>query len=651
MIRLTDASLLAFTKLRSHKLRNLVTILLASTLFGVLIAASLMMNGLLSGIDLFRKEGLASRYIVSVSNAPTDTDGFYKVARDPQLIARAKERYESIVAQKTAEAKRLGIPYSHISDTPPYSQTADGTTRLSVNDTNGIVQQLLKERYSTAPAFDDNKLSKTAGRYGAVNLFTEELYAIKKGASLSPLIGGQEHFSDQSDETAGAGLRAPSLVNSSSMAIAPSSITDPFTLPNNAGWKPDETTLPIILPQNVIEQLLSLEKLPTSATGAEKFQRLRLIRDNITNLTFTMCYRNSTSQALIQQAIQQKKEMAANRNNKNYQKPALIYGLPDPTKCQNAVVISDTRTVVEKDRAAKQALFDAKFGKETAPVSRLISFKVVGMSPGSSEVLNPEQEQQKEKARTASDILADLLRTEGLGQAIPRNLYDQLPNKAAYADLLAYEPLYLLGNEDNKQRFVEFATASDAQRFINEQSCTVQYDNTCKPAGNPYIAHLAFSNSAALDDLRAIIQQWSLYVGAVIMALAMLIMWIAIGRTIVDSRHETAVFRAIGFKRADIAIIYLLYAVLLSIIVAIAALGMGFAIAHALDAHFGSHLTAQAQYGFGTIDTPHTIRLVGINTQHIGFIMLACVTIGLLSALPPLLRNARRSPIRDMREL
>lgn len=59
------------------------------------------------------------------------------------------------------------------------------------------------------------------------------------------------------------------------------------------------------------------------------------------------------------------------------------------------------------------------------------------------------------------------------------------PNKADYADLLTYDPLYLIGNEDNKRRFVEFANASDAQRFIDEQSCTVQYDNSCKPIGHP----------------------------------------------------------------------------------------------------------------------------------------------------------------------
>ena len=64
MIRLADIVLLTYTKLRARKIRTFITVLLASMLFGVLISASLIANGLFRGIDSFRKEGLTSRYIV-----------------------------------------------------------------------------------------------------------------------------------------------------------------------------------------------------------------------------------------------------------------------------------------------------------------------------------------------------------------------------------------------------------------------------------------------------------------------------------------------------------------------------------------------------------------------------------------------------------
>jgi hypothetical protein len=207
-----------------------------------------------------------------------------------------------------------------------------------------------------------------------------------------------------------------------------------------------------------------------------------------------------------------------------------------------------------------------------------------------------------------------------------------------------------MGNEDNKRRFVEFASASDAQKFIDEQGCTVQYDNSCKPIGRPYQASLAFSNSAALDDMQNMFKKWSVYVMIGVVTLAALIMWITIGRTIVDGRHETAVFRAIGFKRIDIVLVYMLYAIILSTLVAVFAGIIGFTGAYILDNQFAPQLTAQAQYGFGAISSNNSIRLVGIDLQQILFILLACILTGLLSVVPPLVRNIRRSPISDMRE-
>lgn len=613
MIKLTDACLLAFTKLRARKLRTGITVLLASLLFGVVITASLATNGLIASINSFRKEGLTSRYIVSIFNAPGKVDEFYNTIRDPLLIAEAKQRYEALVKEKEAAAKQLGITYSHISDTPPHLQSADGTTRLSIHDPNGITWQLLKEKYSPTPAFDEAKLSKLAAQYGVINRFTEEIYHIKRDASLVPLIDGKEHFYDASDESSPT-LQDMSPVNPTGIVIAPKEITKGLILPRNAGWQPDGSSLPIILPQNVIEQLLQLEKLPSNASPQDKFERLKIIRNRIINLQFKMCYRNSVSQSLLQQALQQKKEIAHNQDKKEYKKPALLYELPNPTTCENARVVSDLRTPAEKQQAASQAIFDAKFGKETAAISRLVTFKVVGMSP-SAEVLNPEQLQQREKSRTASDILADILRTEGIGQAIPKHLYDQIPNKAAYADLLHYKPLYIGGNEDNKRRFLEFASASSAQKFIDEQGCTLQYDNSCKPLGHPYQLNLAFSNSSALDDAQATIHTWFVYATLGVAAIASLITWIAVGRTIVDGRHETAVFRAIGFKRIDITAVYLLYTVALSILIALLASVIGFAGSYLLQRQFAPQLTTQAQYGFGAIHSTNSVHLIGINPQ------------------------------------
>lgn len=647
MIKLSDTTLLAFTKLRTRKIRTIITILLASLLFGVLVAASLVMTGVFRSVEAFREDGLTSRYIVSVFNAPGDPLALQKLLRDPKLIAQAKDRYEKLVDEKKAEATKLGITYNQASDQPPYSISTDGTERLSINDQNGIVHDILKEKFSGDPAFDDKKLESVAKEYGAIKTFTEEGYYIARGSSLITFKDGKEVFYDQSDEAETNANYTTPLIDPTRMTVTPPEIADSFLLPNNAGWQPDGKSLPIILPQNIVEQVLGLEKLPATASASEKLDRLKTVRDKAKDLSFQACYRNAESQARIQSAIQQKKEIAANKDKNDYEEPKIIEVLPDPTKCEDVTYPSNTSS--DDSAKDKQAIFDQRFGKDATPVSYFVSFKVVGVSPAEAGVQRPDQ-QSDDQIRSLEDVVSNLLKTSSIGQAIPKTLYDQLPDKTKYANLFTYTPTYLFGNEDNKHRFVEFASASDAAKFIDEQSCTMSYDNTCQPLGRPYQASLAFSNSSALDDIQNTVKQWFTYAMLGVIVLAAAIMWITIGRTVADGRHETAVFRAIGFKRIDITMVYALYTVILSVMVAAFATSVGWVGASILNQRFSSDLTAQAQYGFGGLDMTKEISLIGVDQEQLLILLVACIATGILSSIVPLLLNVRRSPIRDMRE-
>ena len=394
-----------------------------------------------------------------------------------------------------------------------------------------------------------------------------------------------------------------------------------------------------------------MSRLPRSASTAQKLKRIKDIRSKAGNLTFQMCYRNDVSQAQIQQAIQQQREISVNKGKKDYQLPSLVYALPDVTKCRNAVIVRDVRTNEEKKQEVNQKIFDSRFGKSVAPVSYLVTFKVVGVSPAMNDsVTDLSQPGKKERSRSFKDIVNDLLRVDSIGQVIPQSLYDRLPNKYAYAGIFSYTPTYTFGNEDNVLYFVEFATAKDAQKFIDEQSCRTQYDGTCKPSGRLYMADLVFSNSSAIDDIQRQARIWLHYAMLAVIVLAVVIMWITVGRTIVDGRHETAIFRVIGFKRVDIASIYIVYTILLSLLVTTCAFGLGIIGAHLLDSQFAPGLTAQAQYGFNELSSAKRISLVGYDWHQLGLIAIICLATGLLSVVLPLIRNVRRSPIRDMRE-
>lgn len=207
-----------------------------------------------------------------------------------------------------------------------------------------------------------------------------------------------------------------------------------------------------------------------------------------------------------------------------------------------------------------------------------------------------------------------------------------------------------MGNEDNQERFVEFANAHDAQKYIDEQGCTAQMDGNCTPTDRPQQLSFAFTNSSALEDARARAVEWFGYAMVGVIILAALIMWITIGRTITDGRRETAVFRAIGFKRIDIVAVYTVYTVILSGLVMLFAGAVGWIGATVMQGAFASELTAQAQYGFGGLDMTKEVQLLAVNQQQLVLIAAACLVTGVLSMILPLLRNVRRNPIRDMRE-
>jgi hypothetical protein len=82
----------------------------------------------------------------------------------------------------------------------------------------------------------------------------------------------------------------------------------------------------------------------------------------------------------------------------------------------------------------------------------------------------------------------------------------------------------------------------------------------------------------------------------------------------------------------------------------VCAVGIGMVAAYFVDQTFAPDLTAQAQYNFGGLDLEKRVSLAGVNLQQLGLIVPACFATGVLSMIVPLVRNVRRSMIRDMRE-
>ena len=160
MIRLADAALLASTKLRTRKVRTIVTATLASLLFAGLVAAFTIVSGVIGSYTDYSKNSLAERYITQVAWLNNSVQANYE---SPELIAKAKARNIQIVADKKIDAKRLGIVYDPIADQPVVLPPNPGMSEM-LNAQNLAVQQILAEEAAKQPSAAD-RVAKLVAKY------------------------------------------------------------------------------------------------------------------------------------------------------------------------------------------------------------------------------------------------------------------------------------------------------------------------------------------------------------------------------------------------------------------------------------------------------------------------------------------------------
>jgi len=169
------------------------------------------------------------------------------------------------------------------------------------------------------------------------------------------------------------------------------------------------------------------------------------------------------------------------------------------------------------------------------------------------------------------------------------------------------------------------------------------------PVDKPFFITPFGSNSIALDDAKNAVASAVFWITAVVTLIAAIIAGLTIGRTIADGRRETAVFRSIGFKRFDISQVYITYAILLCLFIALFAVLTGIVTAFVVNGALWLDTTLQAQLALGLYDSNQQFSYVGISPR-LFIVVLAALAAGLIGMIIPMLRNVRRNPIRDMRD-
>jgi len=646
MLRITDSLRLAGTKLRVRRIRLSITVVVSGLLFAALLAGLTMLMGAQRSVEEFDRGSLNSRYLVAQTAIRPNNIEFTS-----NLTARAEAERTQMIKDKQALAARLGLPYDPKSE-PPIMQSFPDSPPYP-NNQSVIVQRLIRQETAKLPRLTADAQWQFARTHGAVQQFSIQSIAVN--GMLNYMERGLESFDDKRQQNNQPTPLEEFKQQFSNITAIDQSLLGGYLLAG-ASAKPSE--IPLIIRYQDAETLLGLKPLDKNASNDMQLARLKELRQKARQLTFSACYRNPTSRALLQTAKQQI-QAAANQAKKpsaDYVKPDREYTMPSADSCAAPTVIKDNRSAEAKRTEANQRQFDQTFGSaQPEPAQAKFTFRVVGLMPDGIKA-------------TQSDIgsfLQQFLSTRlSYTWIMPRGSMTTAAQTAFESTIQTANNDQGGANRDETLAIYEFSDPNKARSYLAAASCgegaaqpePTGASKTQKPDKSICLPHYVVfasptgSNSLvnydAMERLKPIIM-WT-FIGVTIIAAFILL--IIISRTIADSRKESAVFRALGATRLDISQIYFVYTMIVALLTALFSIAAGLIVVYIADNLLASQITATLRIAMTPKDLATTFHFWTIDWTIIGAVALSIIAAAVLACLIPLIRNTRRNPIKDMRD-
>jgi len=630
-----DVFVLARTKLRSHRTRTGITVAIAGLLFGLIVAVIVVTQGVFTSVDKYSGIGLNDRTLLGVSYF-NQTSSFeeYNHLDDPDFVREVEEAYKTDIANKKVVAKKYSVPYDPtISDPSPIGIDPITKSKVITNDgvSSSLVQTIAqKKRDELEKKFSISDYIKP---YSSATLRYMQLVQPGDGA-LSYMKNGQENQSVSgnrfNESMAGVGSGA-------TLTILDGSVSKPFI--SSDSFDPSKGEVPVIIPVATAEKLLGLSPLSKNVSPQERRERLQFVRARVSDITASFCYRNQTSRFLLGQAVAQQDELKRVGGTKDYVKPSLFYAAPSNEDCSGVVVQSDTRSPEEKKAAANQVLFEKEIGTWLGePVQHKVTVRGVGVSG--------DYDTASSNLSIGSFVGGLLNSTLGYGTwSVPKDLFDQLP--------AASKPDEIFSKDQTGGPFaIRYAVGGYLVEFGDKAEARALLERTGAYTGSfgDVSAYQFGSGTLFVDEARSWVEKGLFWLLVIVGSIAVIILAGIIGRTVADSRRESAVFRAIGATRTDIAHIYGVYALLLSIRVVVFSMVLGIAIGLGADLILSDSATLGAQLAYAAVDTNIRFHLFSIASWYLLVIVGVIILAGLIASVVPIILGARRNPITDMRE-
>lgn len=653
-MRVLDGVLLAAAKLKTHRVRTGIIIVIAALLFAGIALVLFMLTGAARSTASFAKEGLGSRYIVQASPI---LDYNAQIVGTPPIFENLMAKTTALKAEKKQAAKKLDISYDPTNDqTLPLLEykMPDGSVQRTLNQASAFTKEAQTAYARALPHVQYEDFTKLARSNGALKTYRS---ATSNGPgfgqtqpTVSPILDAKEQFAESSKSSTMTEPRGVVTINTLGWSAFDTELLQPFLLPHQTLAVGKDGAVPVIAPMSAAEQILGLNSLPSTASSSQRLDRLVAVRKGIAGSVAELCYRNSASVDLYNQANIQEQEIARNKGNKNYTAPSLQYAAPTEP-CGAVTIKKDTRSNEEKKQADNEISFKKQFEGYQDPTQEVLKVRIVGLS----------QDVSYQAGFSARGIIESILRSS-LGQgwfspsaAITTGSVASLV-RPAVQDTTVFTQTY----------YAEFPTLSAAKNFAKQATCESKVTQDfsgmpqpgqadprvadCDRQGKYYTVAPFGNNASAIEDLRQNVWKVMRYVAPAVLLIASLVLMGIVGKIIADSRRETAVFRALGATRFAIAQIYLTYSLFIAGIILVLSLGIGAIGAELLSNRLAPDASATAVLAYSAQDVHKQFVFFGVDMTYVAIVAGLIVLAALVSTLLPLLTNIRRNPIRDMRD-
>ena len=633
MLRILDASKLALTKLRTRKIRLAVTIIVAGLLFGVVVFGLTVLRASMASIGRFSRDTMSTRYLLAYSNHNKDqSELFYNTPQDAKdrILALHKQH----IADKKAAAKALGVEYDEKSEEEPIMKINQDDSG-SLNRNSWAVKTFLRQYTNEKNPLKPERIDAAAKRFGSSVTYRIQNVGGRDG-SLDVMIGGREDFQRNKEAV-------PEQLNEFVSAagyqeILDESLLNYYFLPHRAHATSNE--IPVFISYNDAAVLLGKKPLPTTAQPQQHIERIRELRNEAGNITIQVCYRNNASSHLIQQALDQQRTAANKSKNEFDVKPSIEYALPAADSCGGAIVKKDNRSASEKMADEKLQKFNQQFSTENiTPQQAKLTYRVVGLLPDTAYG-------DDLKSKLAGALNANMPSR----WIIPKQTFEAGAAKTYLPNILTTERQELSGGLSDTTIY-EFIDAEHARAFYHATMCNVQpKDKDLCVDGVSNFTRPFGSNSLVIEELQQQLTPILWYSLLGVIGVAAFILMLTISRTVADSRKESAIFRALGATRLDIAQIYVMYTLLLAGLIALFAIVAGLIGAGVIDVLYSADFSTAARYIIMPRDLNTTFQLFTFDPLIIALAAVSIVAAALIGSILPLVRNTRRNPMKDMRD-